>query len=673
MKLLKNTVVVTSTIVTVVSFTTSALASSLSSNTDLEYLKSLDIEALLATEITSVSKKPEKLADAAAAVFVITSEDLERTGARSIPEALRMVPGLQVSQVSATRWTISARGFTDTFSNKLLVLMDGRSVYTPLFGGVFWEIQDTVIEDIDRIEVIRGPGATLWGANAVNGVINIITKSTLETGDVLVSAGTGTNDKVMVTARVGDRFGEDSGYRLFVKGNSYSGNVQSDGEDAHDAWESLRSGFRTDIGTSKSNSFTLQGDVFKGEEELTYSFPGVLAVEDSEDSIEYKGANLLGRWEGKYNESNSFTLQSYYDYTTFDALVPSENRHTFDVDFQHQIQFFESQEIVWGLGYRVSKDDVESTGLTRFDPDSDTQHLYSGFIQDEIMLVDKVWWLTLGSKLEHNDYSGFEIQPNIRTRWKPVENQVVWGAVSRAVRAPSRADQDLNTTSRGTVDSDGNRVVAKLLGNDNFDSEDLLAYEVGHRWSVAPNLSFDTAAFYNVYKELRSLDRGQPYVDIDSTSPYLAVPLYIGNNMSGETWGVEFLASWQPIPTWKLAVGYSYIGVALEAESSVILSEQQFQEDDFLEHQVQLRSYYNITDSLAFDSEIYYVDDIEGRDIDSYLRLDLRLAWQVNEQFNLSLNGENLLDEQHAEFGDSNSVVGTEVPRLFYAKLTWRY
>ncbi len=461
---------------------------------NIEYLKSLKIEDLLEAEITSVSKKPEKLADAAAAVFVITAEDIERAGARSIPEALRMAPGLQVAQLSANKWVVSARGFGDIFSNKLLVMIDGRSVYTPLFSGVFWDIQDTLMEDIDRIEVIRGPGATLWGANAVNGVINIITKPAEETRGTLATAATGSRFPLAAGARVGDRIGDDKGsYRLYAKGDVQDGYVQPGGDDAFDGWQKLQSGFRADVAAGSGSSLTLQGDVYKGEEELTYNFPGLLSPADSQAEARYWGGNLLTRWETRRSADTLISLQAYYDYSNIDAVIPLEDRHTFDLDFQYRTMMTAAQEVIWGLGYRRSSDDIGRTEIMSFDPAGKSLDLYNVFLQDEIALVEGSWWLTLGTKFEHNDYSGLEVQPTVRLRWKPEERQTVWAAVSRAVRTASRADHDLLVSTSEGADTLGNRYRTAVFGQKDVQPEELIAYELGHRWSPNAEFTFDSS------------------------------------------------------------------------------------------------------------------------------------------------------------------------------------
>ena len=638
----------------------------------IEYLKSLQIEDLLQAEVTSVSKKPEKLADAAAAIHVITAEDIERAGAQSIPEALRMAPGLQVAQLSANKWVVSARGFADLFANKLLVLVDGRSVYTPLFSGVFWEFLDMLMEDIERIEVIRGPGAALWGANAVNGVINIITKPADRTLGALATAATGTRYPLAAGARVGDRIGDKGSYRLYAKGDIHDGYVQPDGEDAFDGWQKLQSGFRTDIAAAADNSFTLQGDIQRGEEELTYNLPGLLTPAESRTEANYWTGNLLTRWEKEQDADTLLSLQAYYDYSHIDAIFPRENRQTFDVNFQYRTMMTSAQEVTWGLGYRRSIDDIEGTELFSFTPESKSLDLYSIILRDEIALVKGSWWLTLGSQFEHNDYSGFEVQPTIRLRWKPEERQTWWAAISRAVRTSSRADHDYQGVNSEHTDAFGNRYRGALLGRKDFQSEDLIAYELGHRWSPAAGLSFDTALFYNVYDNLRSLDQGSPFIGADAQSPYLVIPLYIGNGLSGTTHGLELFANWQPVKVWKLAFGYTYIDGSLDGGPETIWENQQFDEEDLSHQQLQLRSWLDLTADWTIDSELYYVDRLT-EDVDAFVRLDLRLGWKISPYLELSLSGENLTDGAKAESTAGNSLVGSEVPRQFLAKLTWSY
>lgn len=638
----------------------------------LEYLKGLDIEDLLRTQVTSASKRPESLTDTATAVFVITAEDIKRTGARNIPEALRMVPGIQVSQLDANKWIISARGFGELFSNKLLVLMDGRSVYTPLFSGVFWDVQDTVMEDIDRIEVIRGPGATLWGANAVNGVINIITKSTSDTMGGLVSLTGGSYDPIVAAVRYGGEIGAIGGYRLYVKGADHNEFPMGDGEDGKDDWTMTQGGFRVDLEPERDRRIRVQGDIQNGDEGVAYSFPGLPGMENLSTDFHTFAANLLTKWEGDFSNGNQVSLQAYWDYTEKDLLIVDEKRTTFDLDFQYVWTASPFHDVVWGLGYRVSSDEIKSSQYTYFNPEERTTELFSAFIQDEITLVDNRWWLTIGSKFEHNDYSGFELQPNMRMRWKTDDDQTFWVSVSRAVRTPARADHDMTIFTVATTDSTGNLVVNTVEGNRDFKAEELVAYEAGHRCRPFHRLSFDTAVFYNVYENLRSLEVGAPYFSSLSDSLLLA-PNYITNALSGKAYGLELLATMQAADWWKLSLGYSLLKMTFDADPAIRMTSKKFIQEDYPQHMVQVRSYMDVWENVSLDSELYYMDQLGDEPVDAYVRFDLRLGWQINDNFDLSLNAENLTDSRHGEYSTIVNIVGTEVPRRFFAKLTWNF
>ncbi len=638
----------------------------------LDYLKGLNIEDLLRTQVTSASKRPESLTDTATAVFVITAEDIKRTGARNIPEALRMVPGIQVSQLDANKWIISARGFGELFSNKLLVLMDGRSVYTPLFSGVFWDVQDTVMEDIDRIEVIRGPGATLWGANAVNGVINIITKSTADTRGALVSLEGGSYDPVIATARYGGEIGKTGGYRIYLKGADHDKFPMTDGADGKDDWDMVQGGFRVDLEPKPDRRIRVQGDIQSGNEGVAYSLPGFQGMESFGTDFNTFTGNLLTKWEGDFSNGNQVFLQMYWDYTEKDLLVIDEKRTTFDLDFQYVWTASPVHDVVWGLGYRVSSDEIESSQFAYFHPAERTTELFSAFIQDEIALVENRWWLTVGSKFEHNDYSGFEVQPNIRMRWKTSNDQSFWASVSRAVRTPARADHDLTIMTVASLDSSGNLVAGTIEGNPDFKAEELVAYEAGHRCRPFRRLSLDTALFYNVYENLRSLEVGAPYFSTFSDSLLLA-PNYITNALSGKAYGFELLATLQTADWWKLAFGYSLLKMSFDADPDIRITSKKFIQDDYPQHMVQVRSYMDVWENVSLDGEFYFMDELGNQPVDAYIRFDLRLGWKISESFDLSLNVENLTDSRHKEYASIVNIIGTEVPRRFFAKLTWNY
>jgi iron complex outermembrane receptor protein len=648
-------------------------ASGLPADESITFLKSLSIEELLQTEVTSVSKKTEALRDAAAAVFVITQEDLRRTGARSIPEALRMVPGLQVAHIDGSKWAITSRGFNEWFSNKLLVLIDGRTVYTPLFSGVYWEVQDTMLEDVERIEVIRGPGATMWGANAVNGVINIITKNAAHTQGGLFVGGAGNIEQPLVAGRFGGKIGGDAYYRFYGKGFKRRGFVDEDGQDAHDAWQALRGGFRMDWDATPYNQIQLQGEGYSGESEMTLDLSGYLTppyTRSEEKQMRFHGGHLLSAWTHTASEGSQFTLQAFYDRTYRDQIVIEEIRDTVDLELQHHWQVLKRHDLVWGLGYRWSRDQTDESYNMSFDPADRRVDLWNMFLQDDIALWAERLWLTLGTKFEHNDYTGWEVQPSARLRFKPTAETTLWGAVSRAVRSPSRADSDIMLNLNTVQDRSGNLTVMRVTGNDDFVSEELTAYELGLRWQPERHFSFDLTGFYNDYDHLRAVETGNPYMEMDPGPPHLVIPLLITNDMSGQTYGFEGLVTWQALSFWKLSAGYAWLEMDLNSDVESSEEEAGFSP----RHQFQLRSYLDLPWHLQLDSELYAVDELPELDVPGYARVDLRLGWQPLSAWSLSLNAENLFDDHHREFATSRSGVrGTEVPRVVYGQVVYQF
>ncbi|MCP5005924.1 MAG: TonB-dependent receptor plug domain-containing protein, partial [Planctomycetes bacterium] len=408
-------------------------------------LTSLSLEDLMNIKVTSVSKRPQKLIDAASAIYVITQEDIRRSGATNIPDALRRVPGIQVAHINMNTWAITSRGLNSFLSNKLLVLMDGRSVYTPLFSGVYWDVQDTLLEDIDRIEVIRGPGASLWGDNAVNGVINIITKQAGDTQGGLLSTGYGNEQQGFGNLRYGNKIGNDAYFRVYSKYFNRDNAVDASGKKTNDSWHAQRGGFRIDWDIKKQDSLTVQGDIYDskfGETAATVSLTSPFSNTINDDS-KFAGWNVLTRWKHTFSEYSNFELQLYYDQTERESIKLREDRDTYDFDFQHRFKFGERQDVVWGLGYRLTHDNIRNSFDFSFNPDSRSMSLYSGFVHDEITLIEDKLRLTVGSKLSYNVFTGLEVQPNARLLWKPCERHSTWLSFSRAVRTPSRAENDI--------------------------------------------------------------------------------------------------------------------------------------------------------------------------------------------------------------------------------------
>ncbi len=525
-------------------------------------LTDMSLEDLMAVEVTTtVSRKAQRLSDTAAAVFVITAEDLRRSGVTSIPEALRMVPGLEVARLDANRYAITARGFNGNFANKLLVLMDGRTVYSPLYSGVFWDVQDTLLEDIARIEVIRGPGASLWGANAVNGVINIITKPSNETQGGLLTAGVGTEEKAFGGIRYGGALGDQAHYRAYAKYFKRDNALTLAGDDNYDQLEVTRGGGRADWQLSDRDAVTIQGDYYDSREGVqgTYPIYEPPYVAPFHETIPISGGNVLSRWQRTLSPRSDFILQAYYDRTNRSLALLDENRDTFDLDFQHRFGLGQRQEIMWGAGYRLTQATLDNSESVVFRDENRRDRLYSFFVQDEIALWPEKLSLLVGSKFEENDYTGFEVQPNARLLWTPLHQHTFWGAVSRAVRTPSQAEHDTRLTYYvfpGTPET-----VVRFYGDEDFESEEVISYELGYRFVPEERFSLDLALFYNDYDKLRTAEMGAPF--LEGTPPNLIVPLYVDNEMKGQTYGAELALEVRPRPWWRLKGAYTYLQMRL--------------------------------------------------------------------------------------------------------------
>ena len=635
-------------------------------------LTDMSIEDLMDIEITSVAKKPQKQSTAAAAIFVITNDDLRRWGVTNIPEALRRVPGIDVARIDSSKWAITSRGFNSRFANKLLVLIDGRSVYTPLFAGVYWDNQDVVLQDVDRIEVIRGPGGTLWGANAVNGVINIITKSSADTRGDMVAATAGNEVKGIGVARHGGQLKNGVDYRVYAKYSDYDEGYSSAG--AHDDWRTGQLGFRSDWLKTDRDRITLQGDYYRGKAGQQIDIatgpaaPPPTTINQVIDDTETDGGNLLFRWSHVVDKSSDFGLQIYYDHVGVDGAVLYEDRDTFDIDFQHRFQWQETHDVVWGFDYRFTHDNTDNNPTFELEPSSRSVNLYSIFMQDEISLRDNLL-LTLGTKLEHNDYSGIEYQPNARLAWVINTSQTLWGAVSRAVRTPARGEDDVLLRLVPPPASDPG-IPVYVEGDDGYDAENLVAYELGYRLSHRNIWSADAAVFYNEYDNLRTLDA------TPDPGPPPSVRLPFDNNMNGETYGVELATHWQVRPNWRMNASYSWLEMKLRLDNNSTDTVSKSSEDASPSSKAAIWSAVDFGNKLQFDAALRYTGDIEvnGIDIDSYVEADLRLGWEAKPGLELSLIGQNLLGNQHAEFlPDFINTRPTEVERSIYGRVTWNF
>lgn len=635
-------------------------------------LADMSIEELMNESVTSVSKKETRIGESPAAIAVVTQDDIRRLGVTSLAEALRYVPGLDVARINANQWAVSARGFNFQYANKLLVLMDGRSVYTPMFGGVFWDTTDTVMEDIERIEVVRGPGATLWGANAVNGVINIITKSARDTQGLLVSTTTGTEDRLSATLRYGGQAGNDLFYRAYVKTYDRRGLVDVSGRDTHDDWRAFQTGFRMDWETPAHDAVTLQGDYYAGrtQENLTEV---ILTQPFSQDELlvnKNHGLNLLGRWTRTLSPDSQLTVQSYYDHSFHSGGKTNQSRDTFDLDLQHRFNWRTRHDFVWGLGYRYSTDDISQSPIVIWTPASRNVNLFTTFVQDQITLVPDRWSVILGSKFEKYDFTGLKTQPGVRLLWTPSESQTLWASASRAFKIPARYDTDARLNLSAFQPSEFGPVIElALLGNPQVQTEEIRAFELGYRIQPTKELSFDFAAFYNVYHNLIDYTAGESVFEPLPAPGHVLLPLNGGNGQSGHTHGAEVSVQWRPSEQWRLSLDYSWLQARLRPSPDV--------EGDSPQHQVHLRSYLSLSSRWELNTAVSYVgslvNSVTFTPVPAYVRLDLGLVWRPTKSVELGVWGQNLLDSQHLEFSNINSNVRTEIPRSFTARFTWRY
>ncbi len=615
----------------------------------LESLSRLPVMApALEVEVSSVSRQQSTVGRSPAAVHVVTAEMIRRSGAQTIAEALRMVPGLNVAKRDSNKWAISSRGFNERYSKKLLVQIDGRTVYSPVFAGTYWDVQDVVLADIERIEVIRGPGATVWGANAVNGVINIITKSAKETCGVYAQAGGGTQESGFSTVRVGGCEG-DVAWRAYGKWFERGEGIAIGGP-AQDDWRQKRGGFRTDWTPSPGDTFTLQGDAYAGTSGATF-----FGYTRNDNPVQ--GHNLLGRWARVIDDDRDRSLQIFYDSNDRDGTVLLQHVETFDVDFQDRFPLGHRNNVIWGLGYRRANDMLQTVPppFIVFTPPGAVKHLYSGFIQDERTLREDSLYLTLGTKLEKNDFSGFEVQPNIRLLWLPSQKAAVWGAVSRAVRTPARHNRDAWTTA----------FVRTSGPSPDVGSEELIAYELGYRAQPVERFSWDLALFYNAYEDLMSWRQ---------TGFGFPPHFVLANNMVSDAYGVECSCKYQATDHWNLSAWYSSVEIQAR-EAPVLATSVPRTEGSSPHNQVFLMSSWDLMCDLEFDLITRYVDELPAQSVPSYVSLDLRLGWRPTEHTELSIVGQNLLDSQHLEFGKvgAEPTPMVQVPRGVYGMATWRY
>lgn len=653
----------------------------------LARLSALSLEELMEIKFVTVFKKPGNVFDSPAAVYSLDANELERSGTVTLPDVLRNIPGMQVAQHNAHSWSVTARGFdglsqgvNGQFANKFLVLQDGRSLYTPLFSGVSWEAQDILLEDVKRIEVIRGPGASLWGANAVNGVINIITKSARETLGGAITVGAGTEYQNMMLLRYGGKLHGPTFYRFYVKGMRVDNLVESDGHAANDGWKTLRAGFRLDS-YGKRSQIMLSGGVFGAnlhEKNLRALFvePPFERTLNTNDGM--SGGHLLAHWMHAFSGSSNLSLQVYFDRVEQRTYHIDGRIDTYDLDFHHLLKANRKHELMYGLACRLVRDRFRQSLQSEFEPSAQSLRFVSAFFQDEITFSPYELVLTLGSKIEHNDYTGFEFQPSARLLWKPTGDQSIWLAGSRATRSPSRSEREARLLLDEVFNDDNKAVFTRFVGDSNFDSEQLVAFEAGYRRRFASRFSFDLTAFLHSYDKLRTDTRTITERPMLEGTPHSYLPVYPVNDFEGLTYGAELFNTMYVSRRWQMQAAYSFFQTEVGKPPSVgdLLQDETGRSPA---HQFIISSLFEPCEELNADFRVRFVDRLPKRSVPAYVTFDLHLDWSFGPGLSLALVGQNLLKPNHVEtsylIDDSyrTQTASSLVERGFYGKLRWRF
>lgn len=630
----------------------------------------LSLEQLSQIQIVTASKRPETLANTPSAVYVLSGGDIDRLGVTTLPDALRYIPGMDVAMINSSQWSVSARGFNGQYANQLLVMMDGRSIYNPSFGGVIWGAQDTFFEDIDRIEIVRGPGGALWGANAVNGVINIITKSAQDTQGTIFSAGGGTFQEAMTAARHGFKLSEKTFARVYVKYDRFGESPLASGGDTPDAWHRLQGGFRLDSLPNPYDTFTFQGDVHRVKQNFVLPFPsftspGYASTETYQ--VSDIGANLLGRWTRRFSSGSIFSAQAYYDSYEQQGPMLHQRLHTLDLEVQHTFPWSKHHTFNWGGNFRNIWDHIFPARILRVPGRAKANdQLFSLFGEDEIVLAPERLTLTVGAKAEHNDYTGWEYSPNVRFLWHPSKRQTAWSAVSRAVTTLNHlstgVQYDLRILPPGALGPQSPATLLQLSGKADR-VETLLAYEIGYRVQPKERISLDVATFYNDYAHLMVLETGK---FLPGAPPIL--PVNWLNRIEGRTYGVETALGLQPLPKWRLQGGHTWFKSDV-ANGSIGRGDGSATPG----HKFSIRSQLDFSEKWQWDTGWRYVSRLDTLDVPAYLELDFRLAWKPDRHWEIALVGQNLLHDSHFEFPRGLNPLKSGVSRSVYAKLVWRY
>lgn len=633
-------------------------------------------------EVVSVSRRAQAVSKSPSAVFVITREDIRRLGVTNIPEALRMAPGVHVARLDGNKWAVGVRGFSDRFTDNLLVMVDGRSVYTPLFSGVYWEALEMPLEDIKRIEVVRGPGGTMWGSNAVNGVINIITMNAEDTQGSTTTVGGGTHDRAYGTARYGGALDNGVFYRVSSRGVRRE--APEGGERGGDDWTSLQGGFRADWKSANSMSTMVSGNVYRGGGGGLVSVPSLSAAppynSQIEDDIELSGSNILTRWTKAFKDDSAVSLQVYYDHFDRQEALGRYRTDSVDFDFQHDVKLTGSQRLLWGVGYRTNTDSIETrTPFVQFAPDSLRTSILNLMVEDDIGLIGEQLVLTLGAKLERNSYTGWETQPAATLIWNRSSSTALWGSVSRAVRIPARYNRDIQIDVFGFPTGIGVPGVVRLNGTPEPKAESLVAYQLGYRTNPLASLTLDLAAFVNFYDDMFGQVDQAPFLDASYGFPVLVMPLRNANALQGTTRGTEVQATYRVLDRWQLSGSYSWLNAALRPQSGATGQGEDRLNHSTPKHLVTARSLLNLPGRLELDVTLFHTgaggafDELRDRRVAAYHRLDARLGWRPSERFNLSFSIENLLNDRHLEVVPSALGSSSEFGRNAHVRGTFSF
>jgi iron complex outermembrane receptor protein len=637
--------------------------------------------ASLDQPVSTVERQESTVGKTPAAVFVITNEMIRRSGATTLPDLFRMVPGMDVANINSNTWAVSSRGFNGLYAGKMLVQIDGRTVYNPLYAGVEWDAQNVLLEDVDRIEVVRGPGATIWGSNAVNGIINILTKRAKDTQGGFFQAGGGTHEKDFTSTRAGGRIGENLYYRVYGKWFEYGPGDLPDGIGADD-WRQARGGFRMDYDADKADKMTFQGDCYNGYNDGTSitpaSTPPFLQIVNFNNRA--AGNNLLYRWTHTTDEERDWTFQAYYDRVLEDIFpqIMSMNYDLADFDFQNRFPLNERNKIIWGFEYRYWQMSVQSDPFViSFTPPDRYDKVFSYFLQDQITLVEDRLFVIGGSKFEYNDYTNFEYQPTVRLLWTPSERHSIWAAVSRAVQTPTYSIESIQNRMLPTQLPPSPAppllypVFPVIFGTQGLKSVELLAWELGIRVQSTERFSWDLALFFNQYDQLFGTTVGMPY----PSPPGYILPMNLCNGVWGETYGAELALNYKVNEQWRLQCAYTYLRMFLHEDPGVI---DVIKEGDNPVNQLYVQSSWDLGHNWECDLIGRYVDALlaSPEPIPNYIVMDARLAWHARKNLEFSVVGRNLLMGPHYE-APVESVTGlvtrTEVTREVYGQVTWRF